>query len=226
MRSRGFGPGCLLWLVLVIGCAYQDATVRAPALATVTAGSIISGSPAVVLVTPFADARPDRSRCGVKKVFSKESARIECGAAPGQWLADLLAQELRAAGFRVYDKQPPPGQPAVRIEGVLTQLFVEPDVAGEYYVFYARSHYLPEADIAVSLVARGEHFEAERRFYFKGAGDYLAGGLESNYQRALDNSVKEGLRLMSTAIGELVNLAPGFEAYACTAAPPAVTVQR
>ncbi len=209
----------MVGFALVVGCAYQDATVRAPALATVTGGSTISGSPAVVLVTPFADARPDRTRCGVKRVFNKESARITCDAAPGQWLADLLAQDLRAAGFRVYDKQAPPGQPVVRIEGVLTQLFIEPDAAMEYYVLYESSYYIPEADIAISLVATGEHFEAERRFYFKGVGDYLGGGLESNHQRALDDAVRKGLGDMTMAIGELVNLAPGFEAYACKAAP-------
>ena len=44
--------------------------------------------------------------------------------------------ELRASGFQVYDHEAPPGQPAVRIEGFLTQLFVEPDVETEYYVIY------------------------------------------------------------------------------------------
>jgi hypothetical protein len=95
----------------------------------------------------------------------------------------------------------------------------------DYYVLYASSSYIPEADIAVRLVASGDRFEAERRFYFKGAGEYMAGALESNFQRALDNAVREGLQSMSSAIAELVNLVPGFEAYACTAAP-AVAVRR
>ena len=139
----------------------------------------------------------------MKKTLNKPSASVACSAAPGQWLTELLAQELRAVGFRVYDKQAPPGQSAVRIEGVLTQLFIEPDVALDYYLFYGRGSYLPEADIAITLVARGENFEAERRFYVKGTGEWVDGGLERNHQRALDNSVKESLRSMTSAIAEL-----------------------
>jgi hypothetical protein len=225
MRALGFRRGWLLLVWAAIGCAYQDATVRRPAAAAVASGLRIVGSPAVVLVTPFIDARSDRHRCGMKKAWSQESARVECGGQPGEWLAELLAQELRSAGFQVYEKQAPPGLAAVRIEGILTQLFIEPDVASDYYVFYAKTHYIPEADVGVTLIAKGDRFEAERRFYFKGAGEYMSGGLESNFQRALDESVKEAVRDMTWAIADLVEVAPGFEAYACSVAP-AMTVRR
>ena len=129
-----------------------------------------------------------------------------------------MAGELRAAGFRVFDKEAPAGQPALRIEGFLSQLFVEPDVEVEIHPLYDEGHYIPESDIAVRLVARGANFEAERHFYFKGSGAYDGGGLESNFQLALDNAVRESLRGMVLAIGELVTLVPQFEAYACSAA--------
>jgi hypothetical protein len=210
----------LVVCTLETGCATQDATVRPPAPATVATGYRIWGSPAVVLATPFVDQRPDPSRCGMKKAWSKVSARINCSEPPARWLAQFLAQELRIAGFRVYEreKEVPPGQPVVRIEGFLSQLFVEPDIELHYYVFYAYGHYIPEADLAVRLVARGPHFEAERRFYVKGEGDHNGGGLESNFQLALDNSVGKTLQFLVAAIGELVDFAPWFDAYAC--APP------
>jgi hypothetical protein len=159
--SRAFAAVVVL-LAFGIGCAYQDATVRPPASASVAAGGRIWGSPSVVLAMPFVDERPDRSRCGMKKAGGKKAANVYCSDAPAQWLAALVAGELRAAGFRVYDKEAPPGEAAVRIEGFLSQLFVEPDVEVEYDVFYSQGRYIPESDIAVRLVARGANFEAER----------------------------------------------------------------
>src|SRR5205823_2821143 len=98
----------------------------------------------------------------------------------------------RGSGERLLDRRLACDcQPAVRIEGFLTQLFVEPDVKMEYYVLYGSGHYIPEADIAVRLVAWGASFQAERRFYVKGLGEYMGGALESNFQLALDNSTRE-----------------------------------
>ena len=67
-----------------IGCAFQEATVRQPDSASVTSGYRIYGSPAVILVTPFLDERPDRSRCGMKKAGGKAAAGVYCREAPAQ----------------------------------------------------------------------------------------------------------------------------------------------
>lgn len=217
MGARSLVVGCAL-LALGGGCVFQDARLRVPSANAVTSGYRIAGRPVVVMAPSFVDERTDRGRCGMKKVGSKPAGRVDCDAPPNQWLAALLVDELRAAGFQVYDHEAPPDQPAVRIEGFLTQLFVEPDVETNYYVLHSSGRYIPEADIAVRLVARGANFEAERRFYVKGVGGYMGGAMESNFQLALDNSTRKSLRVMVDAIGELVNLAPGFEQYACATA--------
>jgi hypothetical protein len=200
--------------VFAAGCAFEDAVVHAPPSGLVTTGTRVQGSPAVVLSMPFVDQRPDRSRCGMRKAMSKPSATVHCAEPPAGWLAELVAQELRTQGFRVYDSEPPAGQPVVRIEGFLTQMFVEPEVK---FVF-AWASYLPEADIAVTLVAKGKHFEAERHFYFKGVGEYNGGGLESNFQLALNNSVRASVLGLVSAITEVVAYEPPFDAYGCS--PP------
>jgi hypothetical protein len=217
VSPRSLVVGCAL-LALGGGCAFQDARLQVPSANAVASDYRVGGSPAIVMAPSFVDERPDRGRCGMKKAASKPAGRVDCDTAPNQWLAKLLVDELRAAGFQVYDHEAPPGQAAVRIEGFLTQLFVEPDVETSYYMLFSGGYYLPEADIAVRLVARGASFQAERRFYVKDVGDYRGGALESNFQLALDNSTRQSLRLMVAAIGELVNLAPGFEQYACATA--------
>lgn len=209
------------FLAFAAGCAFQDAIVHAPPSGLVTTGTRVQGSPAVVLSMPFVDQRPDRSRCGMKKAMSKPSADVHCAEPPANWLAKLVAQELRTQGFRVYDSEPPAGQPVVRIQGFLTQMFVEPEVE----FFFVSASYIPEADIAVKLVATGEHFDAERRFYFKGAGEYNGGGLESNFQLALNNSVRASVLGLVTAIAEVVAYAPSFDAYGCSV-PKAWSAQK
>ena len=202
----------LAMFALGTGCPWQNATVSVPAAGKVASDYRVWGAPAVLLTTPFVDARPDRSRCGVRKAGSSESASVTCSAPPAQWLAELVAQQLRAAGFLVFENEAPPGGPVIRIEGFLSQLFIEPDVQA----WPGGGRYVPEADIAVTLVARGRQFEAERRFYFKGLGDWNGGGLESNFQFALDNSVRDTLNGLVSAITEVVTLAPRFDAYACS----------
>jgi hypothetical protein len=215
------GTVALGFVALAAGCAFQDAIVHAPPSGLVTTGAPVQGSPAVVLSVPFVDQRPDRSRCGMKKFGNKPSATVHCAEPPASWLAELVARELRAQGFRVYASEPPAGQPVVRIEGFLTQMFLEPEV--EFGFLYGS--YIPEADIAVRLVASGEHFEAERRFYFKGAGELDGGGLESNFQLALNNSVRASVLGLVTAIAEAVAHAPSFDAYACSV-PRASSAQK
>lgn len=197
-----------------LGCAYQDATIRAsaPERARVL-GAAAPGGPAIVLHEPFVDERADRSRCGVKRVGDGETAVVRCGDPPSQWLGHSLARELRANGFRVYENEAPPDVPALRIEGYLEYLFIENQFEAR---FTHRATNTPEADLAVRLVAHGARFEAQRRFYIKGAGRDDGGLVERNYQEALDNAVRGSLEHMVFAIGELVASTPRFEAAACS----------
>jgi hypothetical protein len=84
---------------------------------------------------------------------------------------------------------------------------------------------IPEADIAVRLVAYGTRFEAQRRFYIKGEGQPRGGAVESNYQEALDHAVRGSLEHMVFAIRDLVASTPRFEADVCSlgTSPPVST---
>ena len=115
-----------LALVAALGCAYQNDTVRAstPARTSVRVGAE-PGRQVIVLRAPFVDRRSDQSRCGNKRIGDHETAVVRCAEPPGEWLAQALGRELRANGFRVYDGDALPGEPALRIEGYLEHLFIE-----------------------------------------------------------------------------------------------------
>jgi hypothetical protein len=197
------------------GCHHADRKIDPSLWAQVTSRVRVANRPVVILTTPFLDRRSQPQRCGMLK-GTREMGNIVCTSPPQIWLAALLAEDLRRSGFVVLDQQSADSDlsQAVRVDGVLTQFFVEPDVSNDYSFFATAADqvYVPEADIAVELHAHGVHFEAQRRIYVKGLADRDHPLFADVHRQALDRSVSEALGKMVLAIVELVNLAPGLEA--------------
>lgn len=192
------------WLlagILASGCALTDLTLNPPPHGKVTAASQIGAGREILLIVPFADRRTTPERCGMKKNgWNMDTADIHCSAPPGGWLAQLLAEELRAAGFRVGTDPREAGSGALRLDGVLSQFFVEPK-ADAFTV-------TPEADIALRLVATSRSgLHAHRRFYMKGRQPSLF-GFEENFRLASEAAVRQMLARVVEAVAELVRQYP------------------
>jgi hypothetical protein len=218
-RARVFVVLGALMGLLPAGCVYQDSVVDPSPWPQVTSRLRVANRPAVILAPAFADERPQPQRCGLRK-NDAERATVRCSAPPTTWLAELLAHDLRAAGFEVLDRETP-GRAAVRVAGTLTQFFIEPNIDFAFGDAPSEMIYDEEADIGVRLRASGPGFTAERRIYVKAVGardDYRVSRTEQN---AVDGSVHESLRRMVLAIVELVNLAPGLGATECADHPVA-----
>lgn len=189
----------LLLLLLTTGCAFATVTVTPPTESVATG---LSGGAhrTVQLEIPFADQRPTPNRCGMQKnSYNFETAEARCSAEPRQWLAELLAGELSAAGFDVVST-PAPG--ALRLKATLLQFYVEP-VVGAFT-------FTPEADIHVRLVASSDSgLLAERSFYVKGEEISLV-GREQNFQLAVNDSVRSALREMVAAVIALADRYPAL----------------
>ena len=120
---------------------------------------------------------------------------------PNQWLAQLLADELRASGFTVLPADDSDETSAVKIDGSLLKLFVEP-VPGAF------SGSL-EADLSVKLhLTSAGGLDAERTFYVKGwKGGQLASTMQP-YHTALHRATQDLLAQMVNSIVELMNRYP------------------
>jgi uncharacterized lipoprotein YajG len=196
--ENAMNPIVAALLLGATGCALTNTTVTPP---TTSVSTGLSGGErrTVQLASPFADERPTRNRCGMKKnAYNMETADVLCSAEPAQWLAERFAAELEAAGFTLTTS--PSSPVAVRIEGHLRQFFVEPEVG---WVTFN-----PEADIHVHLVATSESgLVAERDFYVKGVKTALA-ATDSSYQAAANEAVRLILKDMVSAVLALMNRFP------------------
>jgi len=99
----------------------------------------------VIVVVPFSDERQIRDRCGMKKNgYNMDTADALCQSDPNAWIATLLARELRASGFTVVDDKAAHRPGALRVEGSLLKIFVEPVIG-----FWSGS---VEADVSIRLM--------------------------------------------------------------------------
>jgi hypothetical protein len=156
----------------------------------------------VVGVQPFADERQIRDRCGMQKNgYNMDTADAVCDVAPEAWIARLLADELRASGFSVLQPDTPHRPGALRVEGALLKIFVEP-VIGAWTGSV-------EADLSVRLHATTETgLEAQRTFFVKGwKGGQLASTMQP-FHTALDRATQAMLDEMVRAIVELMDRNP------------------
>lgn len=151
----------LILILASTGCAFTDVPLDMPinGLDVPISGG---NERAVVVVKPFSDDRSDTVRCGMKKNgYNMDTADAMCKTAPGEWMAELLADELRASGFNVSTERPVSRTNALILEGSIIKLFVEP-------VLGAWSGSL-ETDIQVKLTATSDSgLNAERTFFAKG----------------------------------------------------------
>jgi hypothetical protein len=196
-RTTGAIVGALLALG---GCAFTNVPLDMPisGLATPVRGG---NGRKVVVVRPFADQRQQPNRCGMQKNgYNQDTADAVCRVAPTEWIAGLLADELRAAGFAVLPSAEGAPADAVTIEGALLQLFVEP-IAGMFSVSC-------EADFQVRLdVTSKSGLRASRTFFVKGVWKGFS-GVTGPFQVALKNATDGMLEEMVTALVELLDRYP------------------
>src|SRR5262249_19099206 len=153
LRRLGF-----LALAPLCGCALNTVPVSPP-MAELTTDASLGAGRVVLVELPFKDDRPDRTRCGMtKNSYGMDTANVDCTVPPKQFVAEQLVHGLRAAGFSVTEAQ---SADPLRVEGTLTQFFLEPKV--DAFTF------TPEADVGVRLVATSASgLRAGRDFYVKG----------------------------------------------------------
>lgn len=190
----------LLPALFLSACAFTDVEVGLPDRYE---GMQVSGGEGreVVIVVPFTDQRQIKQRCGMKKNgYNMDTADVFCNAPPAARLAELLAQTLRDAGFRVKTQGEADKPSGVLVEGTLLKFFVEPVIG------FAMGSM--ETDIQVHLVATSENgLRAERSFFVKGTKSAM-GATASNYQRSVDQAVQQIVQQMAAAIISLINQYP------------------
>jgi hypothetical protein len=156
----------------------------------------------VIVIKPFSDDRTQKNRCGMQKNgYNMDTADAVCQSDPSAWIAALLADELRASGFEVIETSAGHRPGALRVDGSLRQLFVEP-------VIGAWTGSL-EADLSVELRASSETgLDAKRTFFVKGwKGGQLASTMQP-YHTALHRATQALLEEMVRAIVELMDRYP------------------
>jgi hypothetical protein len=186
------------------GCAFQDVHLT---MGSVSQYAALTGGQGrrVVVVVPFEDSR-GVVRCGMmKNGYNMDTADAICPEPPAAWIARLLANELRAAGFLVTTEGAPAEAPGVdrdvlRVEGDLLTLFVEP-VIGFWEVTL-------ETDFEVRLAATtASGLLAERGFFVKGSKQSV-GAFKSVFQSSFDDATRQIVREMVVAITILMNRYP------------------
>ena len=197
----------LLTVVLfsVSGCALTDVNLKAPESGLEK--PIPGGNQRqIVVVIPFQDDRQNRTRCGVQKNgYGNETAVAVCQGDPAEWIASFLARELTASGFTVLRSADGARDTALRIEGVLLQIFAEPVVG-----FWSTT---VETDMKVKLVATSKTgLQAERSFFSKGEVTNVIWP-QGIFNDSVSNGTRDLLTKMVQAILELMNRYPelGFE---------------
>lgn len=155
----------------------------------------------IVLVIPLADERVIQNRCGMKKNgYNMDTASVMCSTPPVSRLVELVAEELKSAGFNVRTQGDTSKTSGVKIQGTLLKFFVEPVIG------FAMGSI--ETDINIHLVATSKNgLNAERSFFVKGTESAMA-GTESNFQSSVDDATAQIVKQMVTAIITLMNRYP------------------
>jgi len=202
LRSH-FGWLFFLGLVasLASGCAFTPIPLTLPERgldATISGGNGRS----VAVVVPFADERKIRERCGMQKNgYGWDTAAALCQSDPAQWIARLLAAELRASACTVLAASAPREPGTLVIEGSLEKLFVEPVIG-----WWSGSL---ETDLQVKLVATSASgLRAERTFFVKGVQSGVLASTMQPFHSSLDRATQQMVAEMVKAILALLDLHP------------------
>jgi hypothetical protein len=188
-------------LPLTGACAFTDVPLELPTRGLENTFRGGNGRQ-IVVYAPFQDAREIRDRCGMQKNgYNMDTADAVCRSDPGPWMAQLLADELRATGFTVLDGEASHRPGALLLEGSLLKLFVEPVIG-----FWSGSL---EADLSVKLrVTTETGLEAERTFFVKGWKGGVLLGTAQPFHTALHRATQQILAEMVRAIIELMDRYP------------------
>jgi hypothetical protein len=181
-------------------CAFTNVPITLP---TAGVSTNLSGGDGrqVVVVIPFADERQVRERCGMQKNgYNQDTASAICSGDPAAWIATLFAAELKAAGFSVLTADAAPSAGAVRLDGTLLKIFVEPIIG-----FTTISL---ETDLQVKLAASSKNgLLAERTFFVKGLTSGLV-AVPGNFQTSVDDATRKIMKDMVAAVISLMNRYP------------------
>lgn len=205
MAARGGSMGLAVLVLILSGCALTDVRLKPPASGLKT--PIPGGNQRQVIVTvPFSDAREIKARCGMQKGgYGNETANAVCQGDPAEWIAGLLASELKASGFTVLPTEDGARDTALRVEGALLKIFAEPVVG-----FWTTT---VETDLNVRLVATSRTgLRAERTFFVKGELQSVIWP-QGIFNDSLENGTRELLGKMVEAILEIMKQYPelGFK---------------
>lgn len=183
------------------GCAFTDVPLTMP---TKGAPDTVPGGRGrqIVLVQPFIDERPTKDRCGMQKNgYNMDTADAKCQEDPAAWMARYLGDELRASGFSVLRPEDAHREGALRLEGALLQLFVEPVIG-----FWSGSL---ETDLSVRLVATtATGLRAERVFFVKGVKKGVLASTLNPYHTSLNRAAQDAAVAMVRALIELLDRYP------------------
>ncbi|MGD9724317.1 MAG: YajG family lipoprotein [Pirellulales bacterium] len=185
-------------LTVASGCAFTDVPVTLPT--TMTTGLSGGEGRQIVVLSPFKDERARRDRCGIQKnSYNAETAAALCSMEPAKWMGDMLASQLKAAGFSVVEGgAAKPG--ALEINGTLTKFFVEP-VPGF-------SSITLETDVQAQLVVRSKTgLVAERTFFTKAVTQAMV-SRAGNFQTSVDEATQTIVKDMVAAVITLANRYP------------------
>ncbi len=183
----------------VAGCAIPNVTLKPTPAANVVTGSRRGEGREVVLFQPFVNLRK-QVRCGMKKSGENaDIASVICPADPALALAELLAAELTAAGFKVLADPRQAGPSTLVLTGALEQVFLEPKASYASVTF--------ETDISLHLtVQSAAGLLAQRRFYVKGEeATYF--GANDDMQRSFESATRQ---LVTNVVGAVANLADRY----------------
>lgn len=193
----------LILAAALSGCAFTDVPVTLPT--TPATGMTGGDGRQIVVVSPLTDERPFRDKCGIQKNgYNMETAKAICSMDPAVWVAQMLAAELKAAGFSVVSKEAAKPS-ALQLNGSLLQIFVEPVIGFSTISL--------ETDINVKLVATSQTgLLAERSFFVKGVESGLV-ARAGNFQTSVDKATQTILRDMVAAVISLMNRYPQLGLY-------------
>jgi hypothetical protein len=187
--------------LIAASCAFGDVTLKKTRDADVATGSHRGEGREIVLVRPFTKQRR-QDRCGMKKNgYNADTANVFCDGAPEVALANLVANQLAAAGFNVLSDPRQADRSTIVLTGALDQVFLEPKVN-----FFTATL---ETDIELKLTARtGAGLLATRTFYVKGEeATYFVSS--EDMQRSFDSGARQ---LVMGVVGAVANLADQFPA--------------
>lgn len=93
--------GLIMAGVAAVGCAGKGETRHLKLDATQVTGKVAEGDPVKIVVTPFEDRRPDKTRVGLRThLWGGETNFNVVGERPGDAIAKALVDRLKTRGWR------------------------------------------------------------------------------------------------------------------------------